>query len=395
MKLYLKFKKSVRMVAQNGIFSGGKIVLEYLTTYVKSFWVGKGDILFVTGGVGDKAHYRAFGVAEELSLHGFRASVTLSDNFRLERFVDKFKIFVFHKISVDEKIAGFIAEIKKQNKEIIFETDDLDFDLKYLESMDYYSHISDSEKKEYIEGIGAEILNDPYVKVATTTVSYLADKLREKGKKVFVVSNKITRRELETANEIYANRKNQKNSDGFLRIGYYSGTMSHNKDFATVEEALREILEKNKKVKLLLAGPLETGSLLDRFKERIEILPRVSRQKYYGNLAKCDVNIAPLEIGNPFCEAKSEIKFIEAGILGIPTVAVRNRTYSEAISDGLDGFLASDKEKWIEKMSRLLKDEKLRVQMGEKAREKILENYTNQNSHSEEYYVFLREKLEK
>lgn len=380
------------MVQRNGIRSGGKIVGGYLSAYLKSFSVGAGEILFITGGIGDKAHYRAYGVAEELGLHGFRAAVTVSDNPCLSRLADRFKIFVFHKVSCDKKIRKFIEIIKKQGKEIIFDTDDLDFDPQHLSSMEYLSQISPAERVEYAKGIGAEILNDPYVKVATTTVAYLAEKLRQKDKRVFVVSNKISESELGIAEKVAAQKKKD---DGCVRIGYYSGTPSHNKDFATITAVLAEILEKYENVKLVLAGPLDMEDKLSKFGGRIEILPRVSREKYYANLYRSDINIVPLEMKNPFCEAKSEIKFIEAGILGIPTVAVRNRTFSEAISDGQDGLLAGTREEWAAAFEKLITDANLRRQMGEKARQKVLRDYTVKNSHSMEYYAYLEEKVKK
>jgi len=391
MKVFkIKIEKARRIIQKNGIKSGGRIIIEYLKDYLKSFFVGSGDILFITGGIGDKAHFRAFGVAEELELHGFNCAVTNTDNFGLVKLANKFKIFIFHKISVNEKIVEFLKEIKKQNKEIIFDTDDLDYDPAYLKFMDYFFQITPAEKSEYEKGIGAEIINDPYVKICTTTVNYLADKLREKNKKVFVVPNKISNRELEIADKIL---KKEKKQDGFLRIGYYSGTLSHNKDFATISDALMEILEKNKNVKLLLAGLLETEDKLNKFKNRIEILPRVLRSEYYANVYKCDINIIPLEIGNPFCESKSEIKFIEAGILKIPTVAVKNRTFGEAIVDGENGFLADDTEEWTEKLNQLIENENLRLKMGENARKKVLKYYTNKNSSNKNYYDYLESKI--
>ena len=47
----------------------------------------------------------------------------------------------------------------------------------------------------------------------------------------------------------------------------------------------------------------------------------------------------------------------------------------------------------IEKIGKLIENESLKNSMGEKAREKALKDYTNQNSHSEEYYSYLKSKL--
>ena len=390
MGLKSKLGKASLMVRKNGLFGGGRIISGYLATYAKAFRVKSGDILFISSGVGDSAHYRSYNVAEELRLHGFSCSVTIADNSKLPQYADKFKIFIFQRTVFNSHVKKLIEKIKEQKKEIIFDTDDLVYDPQYLRYMDYFEKLSPAEKKEYKNGIGSEIINDPYVKVCTTTVKYLAEKLREKGKQVFIVPNKISDHELEIANKII---EKPKDNDGYIRIGYYSGTLSHNKDFASISDAMIEILKKYEKVKLVLAGLLDSEDKLNEFKDRIEILPRVTRDKYYANFYRSDISLAPLEMNNPFCDAKSEIKFMEASIVNVPTVAVRNLTFSEAITDGEDGFLAENTAEWIEKISKLIEDENLRKSMGEKAREKILKDYTNKNSRNEEYYKYLKAKL--
>jgi glycosyltransferase involved in cell wall biosynthesis len=87
------------------------------------------------------------------------------------------------------------------------------------------------------------------------------------------------------------------------------------------------------------------------------------------------------------------LKFIEAGIVGVPTVAAATQTFQEAIEDGADGFVASNTEEWIEKLEKLILDENLRRNMGKEAREKTLREYTTKNSHNSEYYNYLRSKL--
>jgi O-antigen biosynthesis protein len=152
-------------------------------------------------------------------------------------------------------------------------------------------------------------------------------------------------------------------------------------------------LEKYEKARLLLAGSLDIDHKLNKFADRIEQLPRVPRDQYYENVYKCDINLSPLELDNPFCESKSAIEFTEAGILKIPTVAVRNQTFSEAISDGVDGFLADNTGEWVEKIGKLIEDENLRKAMGAKAREKTLRDYTNENSQNDKYYDYLKSKM--
>jgi glycosyltransferase involved in cell wall biosynthesis len=317
--------------------------------------------------------------------------VTVQDNPFLARYADKFKIFIFHRVLYTPSAAKLIDQIKKREKEIIFETDDLVFDPKYLTYMDYYRQMNVFEKKLYENGVGGEILNDPYVKVCTTTTAYLAEKLSEYGKQVFIVPNKLSNSDLEIADKIVS--KQSSITDDKIRIGYFSGTISHNKDFATITDTLMEIMEKFSQVELFLAGPLDIENKLNKFRGRIKQLPYVPREKHFENIALVDINIVPLEIGNPFCEAKSELKFFEAGILGVPTVASAMQTFKEAIDDGIDGLIAATKDEWVLKLEKLIDSVDLRKKIGEAVYRKSIENYTNINSKNTEFYDYLNSKL--
>lgn len=389
--LLIKAGKAIKTLQRDGIFKGGKRVL---TAFFALFrLVGKGDVLFVTGGVGDSARYRAHHVAEELELSGFQCSITVQDNPLLPSYAKKFKVFVFHRVLFTPSVARMIDEIKKQGKEIIFETDDLVFDPKYLEHMDYFKVMNSLERKLYENGVGGEILADDYVKVCTTTTHFLADKLREHGKKIFIVPNKLCKKDLEIADGILQQSTQHKTNT--VKIGYFSGALSHNKDFATITEALMEVMEKHENVELFLVGPLDIESKLNKYADRIKQLPYVTRDKHLANVRSVDINIAPLEIGNPFCESKSELKFFEAGIVKVPTVAAATDPFKRAIEDGANGFVASGTAEWIEKLEKLIASQQLRESMGEKAREKALERYSTVNAKNEEYYEYLRDKIKR
>lgn len=390
--LFVKIGKVYKTMKRNGFISGSVIAAAYLWKFLKNILQKKeGDILIITGGVGDSAFYRAKNQAEELNLHGLKCAEAVSDDPFLPNYARKFKIFIFHRTLFTSRIKKMIEEIKKQKKEIIFDTDDLVFDADIFHETDSYKNMNALEKKQYEKGVGGEIINDPYVKTCTTSTSYLARILESYGKKVYISKNKISNHELEVADNILKNIP--KREGGRVKIGYFSGTISHNKDFEMISEAVAKIMDEYPNVELWLAGYLDTNNRINKYKNRIKKLPFVSRDKYYENIHKVDINLYPLVAGDKFCESKSEIRFIETGIMKVPTVAVKNGTYSEAISDGMNGFLAENTEEWVEKISRLIEDENLRKSMGEKAREKVLRDYTNKNSHNEEYYNYLRSKL--
>lgn len=394
----IRLGKAIDLIKNEGIIRGAGKAFKYLLIFIKSLFVlEKGDILFIANGVGDSARYRTRNVAEELELNGFKCSVTLQDNPMLLRLADKFKVFIFHKTLYTKRIKKLVEKIKKQNKEIIFDADDLLFDPEFIQKTDYYQKINNLEKGLYARGLGGEFVADNEVKICTTTTAYLADKFREWGKKIFVVPNKLSEDDLEIVESVKSIKSKSpsslSSSSSRVRIGYFSGTKSHDRDFAQTEDVLVEIMKKYPNVELVLAGPLEISEKFSNFENRIKRLAFADRAKHLENISSVDINIVPLEVGDPFCESKSELKFFEAGILGVPTVATATRTFWEAIEDGIDGFVAQDSREWFSKLEKLVIDANLRKSMGEKARQKTIENYTNKNSHNENYYSYLRSKI--
>ncbi|HLC95155.1 MAG TPA: glycosyltransferase [Patescibacteria group bacterium] len=385
--MLIKIGKIWSVLRRDGLLRGGRRVLSACMALFKR--VKPGDILFVTGGVGDSARYRTTNVSETLKVHGFTVAVTVQDNPFLTAYADKFSVFVFHRVLYTSRVAKLIEKIKTQKKEIIFDTDDLVYDPQFLKYMDYFQKMNLLERKLYENGVGGEILADPYVTVCTTTTTFLAQKLREKGKRVLVVRNRMSEEDVTNAHTIL---KSTCKDTTCVRVCYFSGTPSHNKDFATISDALITLLQKYPQMRLVLAGPLDTEDKLTVYQQQIERVPFAPRKEYFETLARMDINLAPLEIGNPFCESKSELKWFEAGLVSVPTIAAATQTFTEAITDGTDGFVARTTPEWIEKIENLILDVSLRERMGHNARVSILARYTTKSADDTEYYNYLREK---
>lgn len=392
--LLIKAGKAWHTLRREGLLRGGRRVLTAACAMFRR--VTAGDILFITGGVGDSARYRTEHIAEELQLQSLRTSTTVQDNPFLSTYADKFSVFVFHRVLYTPSVAKLMERIKEQKKEIIFETDDLVYDPEFLKHMDYYTKMNALERKLYEHGVGGEILADSYVQVCTTSTDYLARKLSEKGKRVFVVKNKLSKQDVMWANEVLEEKdsKIKMQDSKIVKIAYFSGTPSHNKDFATIAPVLERLLAKYPQVRLVLAGPLDVNDTLNQFSAQIERVAFAPRQQHFENIAQVDINLAPLEIGNPFCESKSELKWFEAAIVSVPTVAAATAPFRLAITDGVDGYVAATSAEWEEKLEKLIIDAEARKTMGDRARQTILARYTTESANDTEYYDYLKSKLE-
>lgn len=93
-------------------------------------------------------------------------------------------------------------------------------------------------------------------------------------------------------------------------------------------------------------------------------------------LKEADIGLFPLIQNTRFNLSKSPTKLFEYMAMGKSAIASSTGEAKSVIDDGMDGFLASDKNSFIDKMRILSKSQGLRQDMGKAAREKIVSNYS-------------------
>jgi glycosyltransferase involved in cell wall biosynthesis len=212
---------------------------------------------------------------------------------------------------------------------------------------------------------------------ATAPTPSLARELRELGRAATVIPNAFDRDTLDAALLARAWRL-RRAEDGLLRIGYASGSKTHQRDFAVAAPAVAALLAERPEARLVLFRrtlDIEELPALAAHADRIEWRDMVPLRELPMEYARFDINLAPLEVGNPFCEAKSELKFFEAALVEVPTIASPTEPYRQAIQDGVTGLLAADTAGWLNGLRRLAAERPLRHALGRRAHHEVLWRY--------------------
>jgi glycosyltransferase involved in cell wall biosynthesis len=93
------------------------------------------------------------------------------------------------------------------------------------------------------------------------------------------------------------------------------------------------------------------------------------------SIHRFDVGIMPLP-DSAFERGKCGYKLIQCMACGIPVVASPVGINTQIVEHGVDGFLAETEDEWITHLNTLRDNQKLRDEMGSRARSKIMRRYS-------------------
>jgi glycosyltransferase involved in cell wall biosynthesis len=321
-------------------------------------------VLFLSGVRGDTRRYRIFHPYEQLRLAGVNCGLSHITDRNLPARIAQASLVVFHRVRADPQVGGLIQALEARDGLAVLDVDDLVFDTKafsWIDSPDFKDSI---RAGLYLEDMHRSRLTLEKSQAVTASTDFLAGLVREQGKPAWVHRNAFSLEMLELSEGAARNRQVRM---GSLTIGYASGTPTHNRDFELIKPALRQVLQRYAHIELLLVGPLDPGKDWGALGDRLHTHKLVPWRQLPAMLARFDINLAPLVPGNPFSQSKSEIKYMEAGLVRVPTVATPTDAFAFAIQTGENGFLASSEGEWVEALCRLVEDEDLRRRMAENA----------------------------
>ena len=161
-----------------------------------------------------------------------------------------------------------------------------------------------------------------------------------------------------------------------MRIGYFSGTLTHQSDFRMIAPVLIRLLEEFPALMLTVAGDFDLGQFPEftEFADRVEKRPFVDWRHLPAEIARVDINLIPLVI-NAFTEGKSELKYYESALVEVPSVASPTLVYQSVIKYGTNGFLARTSDDWYTALRAMIVDSGLRRRVGKQAHSHAIEHY--------------------
>jgi glycosyltransferase involved in cell wall biosynthesis len=279
-------------------------------------------------------------------------------------------IVIFRK-EMDSWLEQVFRHARAAGAVTIFDIDDLVVDESFMTPA-YFRFLegkTDAFVSEWRERARRYRLAAAAADVCWVTTEPLARHLSEVNPRVQVLRNGLSDASARVARRVRTILASRASSR--VVLGYASGTPTHARDFEVLVEPLDKVMRLNPDVCLRITGALSDAALapLAHFSDRIERRPIVDYWELPFELAGVDINLAPLETSNPFCECKSELKVFESAVLGIPTIASGTEPYRGAIVEAETGFAVSTADEWHDTLMRLSGDRRLREKLGANAKD--------------------------
>ena len=374
-------EKSFRTLKEDGLGTFIKKSINYLdkcknvdknTASNKHFL----DVLFINGCfLPHPSRYRVSHQREQLQAGGVLSDEIFYEDLSVD-LVRNYRVFIFFRCPITEEVRKFIKKAKEHNKTVIFDIDDLVIDKKYTDTIEYLKTFSKEDRAHYDAGVDMIRETLCMCDSAITTTERLAEELKNYVPEVYINRNTASNRMVELSNQAVYDRdvlsykdirfaKDKKERKKILeaqkyisdntkiKIGYFSGSITHNDDINMILPVLEQILKENINVELHIVGELDIPKELQPYRDRIIANEFVDWEKLPKLISKVDINLAPL-VDTIFNEAKSENKWIEASLVKVVTIASNVGAMKKMIDDGVTGLLCSNNEEWYEKLNALI-----------------------------------------
>lgn len=350
-------------IQRDGVGSVAKKSVMYLRTerqrriLEKSIGKSFKDVLFINGvNYNDLPHpprYRVKHQIEQLLLNNVECDEIFYTNIDMD-LVRMYRVFIVYRCWITPELKAFIEKAHSLNKIVLYDIDDLVIDTKYTDLIKYLDTFSPQDRANYDESVRNYGRALKLCDGAITTTERLAEELKNYVPQVFVNRNTASLKMIEFSEKAYL-EQSKKEKTNIVKLGYFSGSITHNDDFNMIKESVLKVMKEHSNVELHIVGLLDIPEEFEEVKDRIVAHPFTKWQELPALIASIDINLAPLT-DTIFNEAKSENKWVEAALVRVVTIASNLGAFKKMIKSDVTGVLCDTPEDWYNKLTELVTD---------------------------------------
>jgi len=162
-----------------------------------------------------------------------------------------------------------------------------------------------------------------------------------------------------------------------FRVGFASGSMGHEVDFARVADDLNAFLEADSTRQLVITGHFDLKALPKALRTRVEHHAFMDYAGYLDILASLDCAVMPLT-DDAFNGCKSGVRVLDAMAVGVPAIVSDIGDLGTLVQDGVTGRVMQAGDNWHATLEQMADDPAATKAMGQVARDSLLQDWTAQ-----------------
>lgn len=317
------------------------------------------DVLFVGQGTTAVAYYRCFlpamamgadwvGIAGEPPKATWVTGLAQGQSAMPNLLTD-------YKIVVLQQAAGkgwnqSIEAMREAGVKVIYEIDDYLHGIQHMEDHDFRKHYG----KDHLADVEAAMKRCDAL-IAST--EWIRASYRPFIKKTYVCQNGIDVRRYDLTRP----------DRPTVNIGW-AGATGHAKALLPWLQQTAGVMRMRPNTTFVSIGQGFAEAFAQHFPNRAVAVPFAAIEQYPSAMTMMDIGLAPAGRGGWY-RGKSDLRWLEAGALGIPLIA--SPVIYKQIEHGETGFLAANPMEMAEHLVALVDDEKLRTEVGRKARDVV------------------------
>ncbi|TYA11815.1 glycosyltransferase [Paenibacillus faecis] len=358
-----------------------------LFTDTTSFSSHKQKVLFIAEYISFSSRYRVEHFIEQLLIQGVSSDfIEVKDLDKCD--FQKFHSIVIYRCTYTGKLGEFIEKAHKFGKVVFYDIDDYIFNYEDIKNLPFLSGEDYLDFENYSSKIfKCMALCDGFF-TSTNNMERAIKKLFP-NKPVCVNRNVASMEMVSLSNKA---KSNPINSGKSVTLGYFSGSKTHDGDFAIINDVLLKIMDNYDNVDLKIGGCLQLSDEFKKYNSRIVYFDFVDWRKLPELIASVDINLMPLE-DSFFHACKSENKWMEAALVNVPTVASLNSELELIIENGVTGYLCKDQADWEKALTELVESKNLRQKIGQAANAKVLKDHVTINTGEKAKKIVLQENI--
>lgn len=273
---------------------------------------------------------------------------------------------MFYRTQNDDRMAMYLYEARRLRLPVLYDLDDPLFSVSAYETYENMQALPPAMKAKFLAEAPKYLGAMNQADILTVSTPGMAEHTRlHTARPVHFRRNFADRETLEAGQAARAAAGRDEGAP--FRVGFASGSMGHEVDFALIADDIAAFLAAGPGRQLVILGHFDETLLPEALRGRVESHAFASYSAYLETLSTVDCAVMPLT-DDAFNRCKSGVRVIDAAAVSVPSLVGTVSDMASLVRDGGTGRVLAPGDSWRDALEAMAQDRRGTAAMGQAAR---------------------------